>query len=439
MNWPKARLVAERDLRDATGDLRLIIAMVGLSLAIPIASGIGLRGLALYGGGVNQIVERLSIVGAFFVVFLPSSYSLVLALESFVGERERSTLEVLLSTPLKEAEIYFGKLGAVLAVALALCYGGLLTYCVITFTGLGYFPAAILGSLAVSTICQVAAMTAGAVIVSANARTMRAANVMASFIILPMSVVLQVEAALILLNRGELLWAFAAVMAVVALVLLRMGLAGFSREALLAREAGGKSAFRRGLGVFRVAWRTAETGLGLLRRRWFAITTALLGFPVGAAIGYLIPGALPPKFADALTQVLLITDTAPSPVAFAIAFFLHNLLAIFLAALFGAITVGLSGYALTLVSGAVIGYLAAVTSWSSALLGLLPHGFLEIPLLAIAAGLVVHVGASVIHMEPDGGWAARVLRAEVEIFKAMAWLAPLLLVSAVLQAFVTGR
>ena len=95
----KARLVAERDLRDATGDLRLILAMVGLSLAIPIASGIGLRALAIYGGGINPIVERLSIVGAFFVVFLPSSYSLVLALESFVGERERSTLEVLLSTP----------------------------------------------------------------------------------------------------------------------------------------------------------------------------------------------------------------------------------------------------------------------------------------------------------------------------------------------------
>ena len=435
----KARLVAERDLRDATGDLRLILAMVGLSLAIPIASGIGLRALALYGGGVNQIVERLSIVGAFFVVFLPSSYSLVLALESFVGERERSTLEVLLSTPLKEAEIYFGKLSAVLAVALALCYGGLLTYCVITFTGLGYFPGAILASLAVSTICQVAAMTAGAVIVSANARTMRAANVMASFIILPMSVVLQVEAALILLNRGELLWAFAAVMAVVALVLLRMGLAGFSREALLAREAGGKSALSRAKGVFRTAWRTAQTGLSLLRARWFPILTALLGFPVGALIGYLVPSALPDKFAQAITLTLQSGSTASNPAVFAIAFFVHDLLVIFLAALFGALSVGLSGYAVTIGSGAVIGYVAAVSSWSHALSGLLPHGLIELPLMAIAAGLVIHVGASVIHMEPDGGWGARVLRAELEIFKAMAWLAPLLAVSAVLQAFVTGR
>jgi len=435
----KARLVAERDLRDATGDLRLIIAMVGLSLAIPIASGIGIRALALYGGGVNQIVERLSIVGAFFVVFLPSSYSLVLALESFVGERERSTLEVLLSTPLKEAEIYFGKLSAVLAVALALCYGGLLTYCVITFTGLGYFPGAILASLTVSTVCQVAAMTAGAVIVSANARTMRAANVMASFIILPMSVVLQVEAALILLNRGELLWAFAAVMGLIALVLLRMGLAGFSREALLAREAGGKSVLRRAAGVTASSWRTSRRGFGLLRARWFPILTAALGLPLGAFIGYLVPGALPQKVAEAVTLTLQPTPTVLSPAIFAVVFFLHDFLVIFLAAVFAGITVGLSGYAITIAAGAVVGYLAAVTSWSAALSGLLPHGLLELPLLAIAAGLAIHVGASVIHMKPDGGWGARVLRAELEIVRSMAWLLPLLGVSAVIQAFVTGR
>src|SRR5437773_1645198 len=232
----KAQLVAARDLRDAISELRLILAMVGLTIAIPLACAIGVRGLALYGGGTS-VVNRLSVVGAFFVVFIPASFSLVLALESFVGERERTTLEVLLSTPLREAEIYAGKVAAVLAVSLTLCYGGLLVYCFVTFPGLGYFPLAILLALALSTICQVAAMVAGAVIVSLNARTMRAANVMASFIILPMSVVLQVEAALILVGRAEFLWAFALMMAVVAVILLRMGFNGFSREALLDRKS----------------------------------------------------------------------------------------------------------------------------------------------------------------------------------------------------------
>src|SRR5437879_9163323 len=112
--------------------------MVALTLAIPIASASGVRALAAFGGG-TAVVNRLSLVGAFFVVFIPASFSLVLALESFVGERERTTLEVLVSTPLKEVEIYAGKVAAVLAISLALCYGGLIVYCLATFTGLGYF------------------------------------------------------------------------------------------------------------------------------------------------------------------------------------------------------------------------------------------------------------------------------------------------------------
>src|SRR6266581_3863590 len=219
----KAQLVAARDLRDAISELRLIIAMVGLGLAIPIACAIGVRALAAFGGG-TAVVNRLSLVGAFFVVFIPASFSLVLALESFVGERERTTLEVLVSTPLREAEIYAGKVAAVLAISLTLCYGGLTVYCLAVFPGLGFFPFDVLIALALSTICQVAAMVSGAVIISLNARTMRAANVMASFIILPMSVALQVEAALILLGRTEFLWGFAGLMLALAAILLRMGL-----------------------------------------------------------------------------------------------------------------------------------------------------------------------------------------------------------------------
>src|SRR3989442_5355344 len=184
----KAALVARRDLRDATSELRLILAMVALTVAIPIASAIGIRALAYFGGG-TAVVNRLAVVGAFFVVFIPASFSLVLALEAFVGERERTTLEVLLSTPLKEAEIYVGKVSAVFAVSLGLCYGGLLVYCIGLFPGLGYFPLGVLVALALSTIFQVAAMVAGAVIISLNAHTMRTAHVMASLLFPPHSVV----------------------------------------------------------------------------------------------------------------------------------------------------------------------------------------------------------------------------------------------------------
>src|SRR5438067_7378857 len=340
----KARLVAIRDLREAAGDLRLVLAMVGLSLAIPVASALGIRGLAVYCGGLSPLVERLSVVGAFFVVFLPASYSLVLALESFVGERERSTLEVLLSTPLREAEIYAGKVASVLSISLLLCFGALFVYCAVTYPGLGYFPLGILVSLGISTICQVAAMVAGAVIVSANARTMRAANVMASFIILPMSVILQLEAALILIGRAELLWGFAAAMTVAAVILLRMGLAGFSREALLSRESGAGKPLRRAARALAAAFRGRPSFPRLLLRRPVPLAISALGFPAGAALGYLAGAtrAIPAGAALPVVKSLLAAAPQGDPLAIAIGIFAHNLFAILLAVGLAAVTVGLS-------------------------------------------------------------------------------------------------
>ncbi|HEX6548820.1 MAG TPA: stage II sporulation protein M [Candidatus Dormibacteraeota bacterium] len=437
-NPRKARLVAWRDLRDAAGDLRLALAMTGLALAIPIASAAGIRGLALWGGGgVTSVVERLTVVGAFFVVFLPASFSLVLALESFVGERERATLEVLLSTPLREAEIYFGKVASVLAISLTLCYGALIVYSLAIFPGLGYFPVGALVSLALSTICQVAAMVAGAVIVSANARTMRAANVMASFIILPMSVVLQVEAALILVGRGELLWGFAAVMLVAALILLRMGLAGFSREGLLARDAGGGRLVARLRAALSEAFTNRPVFPRLLWQRRIPIGISALGFPLGAMTGWLAGAshAIPAAVARPALSSLLQAAGAPNPPAAALNFFGHNLTAVLLAAVLAPLTIGLTGFALTFLPGFLFGYAASLSSWPLALSGILPNGLIELPAAIVAGGLLIEIGATMIHMEPGGGWAARLLRAYAEYVRSLPWLALAFAAAAILEAY----
>src|SRR5216683_3626966 len=425
----KAQLVAARDLRDAVSELRLIIAMVGLAVAIPVAAAIGVRGLALYGGG-TAVVNRLSVVGAFFVVFIPASFSLVLALESFVGERERTTLEVLISTPLKEAEIYAGKVAAVLAISLGLC-------CLAVFPGLGYFPLDVLIALALSTICQVAAMVAGAVIISLNARTMRAANVMASFIILPMSVVLQVEAALILLGRADILWGFALAMGLLAIVLLRMGFNGFSREALLSREVGNRHPMQRALGALRASF---ERRPGILRLIWMRRTPLLLaavGLPVGALVGYLagVSNAIPQAVVRPVLSSLVKSAGSGGAIDEAAAIFSHNVLAFILVAVLAISTAGLSGFLLTFAPGFLLGFAAALSSWSLALTGIVPNGFVEIPAAIVAGGLAIHVGATAIHMDARGGWTARVLAALADYVRALRWLVPALAVAAVLEVF----
>ena len=441
MSWPrldrrKAVLVATRDLRDAVSELRLIAAMVALTLAIPIGSGAGVRALAYFGGG-TAVVNRLSLVGAFFVVFIPASFSLVLALESFVGERERTTLEVLLSTPLRETEIYAGKVIAVLAVALTLCYGGLIVYCLVVFPGLGYFPLAILLALAVSTVCQVAAMVAGAVIISLNARTMRAANVMASFIILPMSVFLQAEAALILVGRAEFLWGFALLMVMLAIVLLRMGFSGFSREALLSRDVGLRHPLRRAVSAVRAAFRDRP---GIVRLAWrtrVAMLIAAAGFPIGVGAGYLagITSALPLTVVRPALSSLLRASGGAGVAEEAGAIFAHNLLAFLLVAALAIITAGMSGFLLTLAPGFLLGFAAALSSWSVALTGVIPNGLVEIPAAIVAGGLAIQIGATSIHMEPRGGWSSRVLGALADYVRALRWLVPALAVSAVLEVF----
>jgi ABC-type transport system involved in multi-copper enzyme maturation permease subunit/uncharacterized membrane protein SpoIIM required for sporulation len=430
----RASLVARRDLRDATSELRLILAMVALTLAIPIASAIGIRALAYFGGG-TAVVNRLAVVGAFFVVFIPASFSLVLALEAFVGERERTTLEVLLSTSLKEAEIYAGKVAAVLVVSLGLCYGGLIVYCLAVFPGLGYFPLGALVALAVSTICQVAAMVAGAVIISLNARTMRAANVMASFIILPMSVVLQVEAALILIGRPEFLWGFAALMIVLAAVLLRMGLAGFSREALLAREVGLRKPLQRAMAAVRWSFGGRPGIVRLVWLRRWPVALAAIGFAGGAGVGFLAAktAAIPGAMVKPVLSSLLSASGGATQGQEIISIFGHNLLAFFLAAVLAVFTAGLSGFALTFLPGFLLGYAAALSSWSVALGGVVPNGLVEVPAAIVAGALVIQIGASAIHMEPHGGWTARILAAYADYARSLRWIVPALALAAILE------
>jgi uncharacterized membrane protein SpoIIM required for sporulation len=392
------------------------------------------RALAAFGGG-TAVVDRLAVVGAFFVVFIPASFSLVLALESFVGERERTTLEVLLSTPLRESEIYAGKIVAVLAVSLVLSYGGLVVYSLVTFPGLGYFPLGVLLALASSTVCQVAAMVAGAVIISLNARTMRAANVMASFIILPMSAVLQAEAALILLGRVDLLWAFALLMALLAVVLVRMGFNGFSREALLARDVGLRQPLRRAAGALRWSFNDRPGILRLIWMRRVPMLIAAAGLPVGAAAGYLAgsTSAVPATVVRPALSSLLRSTGSGGALEQIFAIFAHNLLAFLLVAALAVLTAGLSGFLLTFAPGFVLGFAAALSSWSLTLSGIVPNGLVEIPAAIVAGGLAIQIGATVIHMDPRSSWSARVLAAVADYLRALRWLVPALAVAAVLE------
>src|SRR5690606_28706524 len=74
------------------------------------------------------LIEAFLPLMPMLVGFFPVSISLVIALETFVGEKERMSLEPLLSTPLTNTELYIGKVLAAIIPPLAAGYTGITLY-----------------------------------------------------------------------------------------------------------------------------------------------------------------------------------------------------------------------------------------------------------------------------------------------------------------------
>ena len=79
-------------------------------------------------------------------------------------------------------------------------------------------------------------MVSGAVVVSSQTTSVRAANLLASFIIIPMALLLVGESMIMFWARYHILWWAIIGQAIIAWLLIRTGIAHFNREELLGRE-----------------------------------------------------------------------------------------------------------------------------------------------------------------------------------------------------------
>jgi uncharacterized membrane protein SpoIIM required for sporulation len=177
--------------------------------------------------------------------------------------------------------------------------------------------------------------------------------------------------------------------------------------------------------------------LQLIRLRRIPILIAAAGLPIGAAAGYLAgaTAAISPAVVRPVFSSLLKSTGTGGFIEQVVVIFTHNLVAFILVAALAIVTVGLSGFVLTFGPGFLVGFAAALSSWSVALGGIVPNGLFEIPAAIVAGGLAIQIGASVIHMDAKGGWNARVLAALADYVRALRWLVPALAVSAVLEVW----
>ncbi len=79
-------------------------------------------------------------------------------------------------------------------------------------------------------------MVAGAVIISTHTTSIRAANLLASFVLLPTAAVVQLEAIFMIGRRWDVLQIVVLLLSVMAIALVRTGMGAFNREEILSRE-----------------------------------------------------------------------------------------------------------------------------------------------------------------------------------------------------------
>ncbi len=184
-----ALAITKREVRDQLRDWRIIFPVLGLTVFFPFLMNFTARTaldfVTKY--GASLIADRLVPFLFMVVGFFPISVSLVIALESFVGEKERGSIEPLLNTPLKDWQIYLGKLLSSTIPPLLSSYIGMTVYLVglvitkVTLPGIN-----VLIQLVALTTVQAVVMVAGAVIVSTQTTSVRASNLLASFIVIPL-------------------------------------------------------------------------------------------------------------------------------------------------------------------------------------------------------------------------------------------------------------
>jgi len=461
-----ALVITRREIRDQFRDWRIIAPIIILTIFFPgLMNFTAQRAVSFVQTyGAEIIGDRLIPFLLMVVGFFPISVSLVIALESFVGEKERRSIEPLLSTPLTDEQLYLGKLMAVIFPPLIASYLGITVYLIGVYRQVGWQPnlTLLIQVLALATV-QTLVMVSGAVVVSSQTTSVRAANLLASFIIIPMALLLVGESMIMFWARYNILWWVIFGQAVIAGLLIRTGIAHFNREELLGRELDTLnvswawrtfwSAFLGGYQTLRTWW-NVQVG-GTLRGLRIPILISLALTVAGSLFGAHQAGVyrIPPEYVNwgDLDRGMVAALQEVGPIRFFSVqgvgvVFLHNLRVIGLASILGIFSFGVLGMIVLLLPFGIIGFLASTAArtgfspWQFLGAFVLPHGLLEIPAIIISGALILRLGVTMVTPAPDSSIGEAWLRSLAEWTRIMlVVVVPLLFGAAVIEVFLTPQ
>lgn len=457
-----AWIITKREVRDQFRDWRIIFPIVGLTIFFPFLMNFTARQILDFVSdyGATIIGERMVPFLLMVVGFFPISVSLVIALESFVGEKERGSIEPLLNTPLEDWQLYIGKLFSSTIPPLASSYLGMAVYLIgLVIKDVPIPPVGVLIQIVVLTTVQAFMMVAGAVVVSTQATSVRAANLLASFIIIPAALLIQGESVVMFWGNNGTLWWVVVGVSVLAALLVRVGLAHFHREELLGKEIDVLN-IRWGLRQFFAYFRGDAHSI----RDWYGKsilpTLKLMRIPVLLVVAIVLASFIlgyfqinrfsisleDISFASATERLNdLLANSGVVPLKFVGMIWWQNVRAMFLALLLGVFSLGILGSIPIIATMGIAGYLMAVLQASGLsifayALFILPHGIIEIPAVILATAVVIRAGALMATPVPDKPVAEVMIMGLAEWAKIMIGVVtPLLLLAALVEIWITPR
>ena len=458
-------LVAGRELKDQFRDWRVLTPMIILVLCFPFLMNEFAKQTVnfLNQYDANLILDRLVPFSIMIIGFFPITISLVVALEAFVGEKERGTIEPILSAPLDDWQLYFGKLLVGVATPLVASYLSIFLYLImITRQGLEMPSFSVMVQLFFLTTAHATLMVSAAIVISVQSTSVKAANLLASFIVIPVAILMQGEAVMLFWGNEQVLWLAVAGVMIISLLLIRVGIAHFEREYLLGREI---DTINLGW-IWRTFWKNFIGGahsfgewywrvLGsAMRRITPAIIATVLIAVVSIWMGYdwiiinvsqTVALASPENIQKIANRASEIPDLSGLQGKINAPFlFLNNTRAVTLIFFAGLFSFSVLGVLLYMVNIGLIGgmfalmQLLGIHPWPIFLAGVVPHGIFEIPALIIGSAVVLYMGVAIVTPQTGKSMGEVILELLADWTKIFLGLVvPLLAVAAVIEAYIT--
>ncbi len=472
-----ALVITRREIKDSLRDWRIMMPIVILTLVFPALMNVTARLAVNWVEQYNATIvgERLIPFMLMIVGFFPISFSLVIALETFVGEKERNSIEPLLSMPVTDLELYLGKILAALVVPLGASYLGISIYLVGLYFSIDWMPdIRLLAQIFLLTTAEGLVMVSGAVVISSQTTSVRAANLLASFIIIPMAFLLQGESILLFWGEYDVIWAIIVALLIVDAILIRMGVRIFNREEILAREMDTlnlRTIWRDFKGYFlRPAaqalnrnapspkfnvwqmWRRDIPWLLRANKVPIRIVAGLLLLSVGLGVLIAPRYPLPPGSLDLSNlsaesfERLEGTRIGFLPTFSVMGVFSHNVRVIFVSAVLAVFSFGVMPLILLMIPMVAVGFftgavmLPGYSPWVFLAAFIVPHGLFELPAAVIGAAFALRIGAALMS-PPEGldvGQGFLLMLANfVKIFVFL--VIPMLLVAAFVEINITPQ